>query len=153
ETRVCQARIIAASNWDLDRAVVERKFRQDLFYRLNVLSFYLPPLRERAEDVRMLARGMVAFFSKKFKKELFGVHPEALRALAACPWPGNIRQLENVIQHSVLMSRGPELLKEHLPQPVRGALAAPRPGGPTAPVAPAGSLAQHRDEQERYAIE
>jgi transcriptional regulator with PAS, ATPase and Fis domain len=153
ETKLCRARIIAASNWNLEQAVAERRFRQDLFYRLNVLSFYLPPLRERAQDVCTLARGMVAFFSKKFKKELFGIHPEALRALASFPWPGNIRQLENVIQQSVLMSRGPELLKEHLPQPVREALAAPPAIGRQAPQTPAGSLAQHRDEQERYAIE
>jgi transcriptional regulator with PAS, ATPase and Fis domain len=153
ETKFCRARVIAASNWNLEQAVAERKFRQDLFYRLNVLSFYLPPLRERAEDVRVLAQGMVAFFSRKFKKELFGIHPEALRALATFPWPGNIRQLENVIQHSVLMSRGPKLLKEHLPKPVLEAVAAPRADGPAAPLTPASSLAQHRDEQERYAIE
>jgi DNA-binding NtrC family response regulator len=153
ETKFCHARIIAASNWDLDEAVAEGKFRQDLYYRLNVLSLYLPPLRERAQDVRMLARGMVAFFSKKFKKELFAVHPEALRALETFPWPGNIRQLENVIQQSVLMSKGPELLTEHLPQPVREATPSPGPSGAAPARVPAGSLAEHRHEQERYAIE
>jgi two-component system response regulator HydG len=154
ETKVCSARIIAASNWDLEQAVAEGKFRQDLYYRLNVLSFYLPPLRERVEDVRSLARGMVAYFSKKFKKELFGIHPEALLALEAFPWPGNIRQLENVIQQAVLMSAGPELLKHHLPQPIREAEPAPRLNGTTpSAVASASSLAQHREQQERYAIE
>src|SRR5262249_51806742 len=70
ETKRCRARIIAASNWDLEQAVAAGTFRQDLYYRLNVLSFYLPPLRERVEDVRALARSMVAYFSKKFNKEI-----------------------------------------------------------------------------------
>jgi transcriptional regulator with PAS, ATPase and Fis domain len=153
ETKLCHARVVAASNWDLEQAVAEGKFRQDLYYRLNVLSFYLPPLRERPEDVRTLARGMVAFFSKKFKKELFAIHPEALRGLEAFPWPGNIRQLENVIQQSVLMSKGPELLKEHLPQPLREPTASPRPNGTPSPPPPVSSLVEYRDEQERYAIE
>jgi transcriptional regulator with PAS, ATPase and Fis domain len=153
EIKVCNARIIAASNWELEQAVAEGRFRQDLYYRLNVLSFYLPPLRERVEDVRMLARGMVAYFSKKFKKELVGIHPEALQALESFPWPGNIRQLENVIQQAVLMSAGPELLKHHLPQPVREAEAAPRLNGTAPAAASANSLAQHREQQERYAIE
>jgi transcriptional regulator with PAS, ATPase and Fis domain len=152
ETKLCQARMIAASNWNLEQAVAEGKFRQDLYYRLNVLSFYLPPLRERVEDIRMLARAMVAYFSKKFKKELFGIQPDVLRTLEEFPWPGNIRQLENVIQQSVLMSSGPELTRQHLPQPVREAMVAPRPNGP-APAPPASSLAQHREEQERYAIQ
>jgi transcriptional regulator with PAS, ATPase and Fis domain len=152
ETKYCQARIIAASNLDLERAVAEHKFRQDLYYRLNVLSIYLPPLRERLEDIRRLARGLVATFSKKFRKELFEIQPEVIQALENFPWPGNIRQLENAIQQSVLLSSGPSLLQEHLPQPVQAGAAPPCPSNSPATLPP-NSLAQRRGEQERLAIE
>ena len=119
ETRVCTARIIVASNWDLDEAVETGRFRQDLFYRLNVMSFHLPPLRERVQDVGPLTRALAARFNQKFRKDLFDVRPEAIEALENHPWPGNIRQLENVLQQGVLMSSGHELLLEHLPPQVR----------------------------------
>jgi DNA-binding NtrC family response regulator len=124
DTQLCQARVIAASNWDLEGAVAEGKFRQDLYYRLNVLSFYLPPLRERPQDVRTLARGMAARFSQKFRKGLFDINPDAMAALEGFPWPGNIRQLENVVQQAVLLGSGPELLPEHLPPAVQAYLPA-----------------------------
>jgi len=116
ETLQCQARLIAASNWDLDKAVVAHQFRQDLFYRLNVLAFHLPPLRDRPEDIGPLVRDMVARFSQKFSKPLLSIHPRVLQTLESFPWPGNIRQLENMIQQSVLVSSGPELTWEHLPR-------------------------------------
>ena len=83
------------------------------------MSFHLPPLRERVQDIAPLVRGMAARFNTKFRKDLFDISPEALAALETFPWPGNIRQLENVVQQAVLVSSGPELLREHLPQPVR----------------------------------
>jgi two-component system response regulator HydG len=150
ETLKCQARIIAASNWNLEEAVAQGRFRQDLYYRLNVLSFHLPPLRERVQDIGPLVRDMVTHFSTKFQKGLFAIHPETIAALEAFPWPGNIRQLENVVQQAVLVSMGPELLKEHLPQPVRTFAAPPRVIVPSAPL---GSLAGTRDTHERVAIE
>ncbi len=119
ETRHCTARIIVASNWDLEEAVSAGKFRQDLYYRLNVMSFHLPPLRERVQDIAPLVRALVARFNTKFHKELFDISTPALDALEAFPWPGNIRQMENFIQQAVLVSSGPELLMEHLPQQVR----------------------------------
>jgi DNA-binding NtrC family response regulator len=119
ETKLCHARIIVASNWDLDEAVRSGKFREDLFYRLNVMSFHLPPLRERPKDIEPLVRGMAARFNTKFRKDLFNISRRALDALEAFPWPGNIRQLENFIQQAVLVSNGDELLWEHLPQQVR----------------------------------
>ncbi len=119
EVRHCRARLIAGSNWNLEKAVAEGKFRQDLYYRLNVMAFYLPPLRERPRDIEALARGMVARFADKFRKPLLGIAAETLDALQAYPWPGNIRQLENVVQHAVLFSSGPELRPECLPEPVR----------------------------------
>jgi DNA-binding NtrC family response regulator len=119
ETQICTARIIVASNWNLEEAVDRGKFRRDLYYRLNVMSFHLPPLRERVQDIAPLVRGMASRFNKKFHKDLFDLSPEAMAALEAFPWPGNIRQLENVIQQAVLVSTGPELLLSHLPQPVQ----------------------------------
>ncbi len=119
ETRRCTARIIVASNWDLEEAVSAGKFRQDLYYRLNVMSFHLPPLRERIQDIAPLARSLVARFNTKFHKELLDISAPAMDALESFPWPGNIRQMENFIQQAVLVSSGPELLVDHLPQLVR----------------------------------
>jgi DNA-binding NtrC family response regulator len=115
ETQQSAARLIVASNLCLEEEVKQRRFRQDLYYRLNVMPFHLPPLRKRPQDIAPLVRSMVARFSRKFHKELFEIRPETLAALDAFTWPGNIRQLENVVQHAVLMSAGRELLLQHLP--------------------------------------
>jgi two-component system, NtrC family, response regulator HydG len=119
ETQICTARIIVASNWDLEEEAEKGRFRQDLYYRLNVMSFHLPPLRERTQDIEPLVRGMASRFNTKFRKDLFDVSKDALTALRAFPWPGNIRQLENAVQQAVLVSAGPVLLREHLPPPIR----------------------------------
>jgi transcriptional regulator with PAS, ATPase and Fis domain len=111
--------LVVASNLNLEEAVERGKFRQDLYYRLNVMSFHLPPLRERVQDIAPLVRGMASRFNQKFRKDLFDINPEALAAIESYPWPGNLRQLENVIQHAVLVSSGPELQLQHLPQPVQ----------------------------------
>jgi transcriptional regulator with PAS, ATPase and Fis domain len=150
ETKICNARIVVASNWDLEEAVAEAKFREDLYYRINVLSFHLPPLRERVEDIAPLVRGMAARFNAKFNKELFDVSPPAMVALEAFPWPGNIRQLENFVQQAVLVSSDPELLLEHLPQQVRDYRSVV--SAPAVPVRP-GSLSQHRRQLERDVIQ
>jgi DNA-binding NtrC family response regulator len=150
ETRICNARIIVASNWNLEEAVRQGKFRQDLYYRLNVMSFHLPPLRERIQDIAPLVRGMAARFNTKFRKDLFDVSLRALDALEAFPWPGNIRQLENCVQQAVLVSGGTELLFEHLPQQVREHQPA------ALPAVPAGqpdSLAHNREVLERTIIQ
>src|SRR5262245_26027112 len=115
ETQKCNGRLIVASNLDLEEAVARGRFRPDLYFRLNVMSFHLPPLRERVQDIAPLARGMAVRFNHKFNKSLFDIHPEAMAALEAYSWPGNLRQLENVLQHAVLVSSGAELLVEHLP--------------------------------------
>jgi transcriptional regulator with PAS, ATPase and Fis domain len=119
ETHTCSARVLVASNINLEEAVQRGKFRQDLYYRLNVMSFHLPALSERVQDIAPLARGLAARFNQKFRKDLFAISPEAIAALEWFPWPGNIRQLENVVQHAVLVSKGPELLLGDLPQPVQ----------------------------------
>jgi len=114
ETQICKARIIAATNWNLAEAVERGTFRRDLYYRLHVISFHLPPLRQRPEDIGPLVRGMVARYGTKYGKKLFSVCPETLRVLEAFPWPGNLRQLENVVQQAVLTSTGNELKLHHL---------------------------------------
>jgi DNA-binding NtrC family response regulator len=148
-TQLCTARIIAASNCNLEEAVEQGKFRQDLYYRLNVLSFYLPPLRERVQDIGPLVRSLAAKFAQKFGKELFAISPEAIAALEAFPWPGNIRQLENVIQQAVLMSQGTELLWPHLPKLIQENA---ENGHATNGVLK-DSLAQNRAEVERSTIQ
>ncbi len=123
ETQQCRGRLIVASNLDLEEAVERGRFRPDLYFRLNVMSFHLPPLRERIQDIAPLAHGMAMRFNRKFNKALFDIHPEAMAALEAFSWPGNLRQLENVLQHAVLVSSGPELLVDHLPAAVQEAAA------------------------------
>jgi transcriptional regulator with PAS, ATPase and Fis domain len=151
ETEKCTARLIVASNLNLEEAVERRKFRSDLYFRLNVMSFHLPPLRERVQDIAPLARGMAARFNRKFQKELFDFSPEVLAALESFAWPGNIRQLENVIQHAVLVSSGPQLLLHHLPQPVQdyAALASANNNG----TPNVDSLNHQRDVIERNVIQ
>lgn len=151
ETQICKARIVAATNWNLADAVERGTFRRDLYYRLHVISFNLPPLRQRPEDIGPLVRGMVARFGTKYGKRLFGVCPEALRVLEAFPWPGNIRQLENVIQQAVLTSAGNELKLHHLSPQVLN-----RTDGPGCGVAVSsgfdGTLKQTREATERANI-
>ncbi len=151
ETQVSKARIIAATNWNLADAVERGTFRRDLYYRLHVISFQLPPLRHRPEDIGPLVRGMVARYGTKFGKKIFGVCPEALRAIEAFPWPGNIRQLENAIQQAVLTSSGNELKLHHLSPLVHARIETP-----TAPVAVpggfGGTLKQSRESTERANI-
>jgi len=146
QTRQCKARLIVASNWDLEDAVRRGRFREDLYYRLNVMAFHLPPLRERIEDIGPLARAMAARFTTRFRKDLFDIHAQAVDALETFPWPGNIRQLENAMQQAVLVSSGPELLLEHLPAQVR----APRPAA--ASPSAAGTLKNNRESLERNVI-
>src|SRR3981081_651744 len=122
ETQQCIGRLIVASNLNLEEAVERGRFRPDLYFRLNVMSFHLPPLRERIQDIAPLARGMAMRFNRKFNKALFDIHPEAMAALEAFSWPGNLRQLENVLQHAVLVSSGPELLLQHLPAAIQDAV-------------------------------
>jgi transcriptional regulator with PAS, ATPase and Fis domain len=149
QTQRCNARIIAASNWDLEKAVDNGKFRRDLYYRLHVMAFHLPSLRERVQDIAPLVQGMASHFNNKFRKNLFDISKEAMAALETFSWPGNIRQLENVIQQAVLVSTGPELLLSHLPPSVQKqqTLAKTAPGN-----AFASSLAQNREEAERIII-
>jgi transcriptional regulator with PAS, ATPase and Fis domain len=150
DTLQCQARIIVASNWDLEQAVAQGKFRQDLFYRLNVMPLPLPPLRERVQDIAPLVRGLVARFALKFGKALFDISPEAMEVLERFAWPGNIRQLENVIQQAVLISAGAELRRDHLPHAIQEFVTLnPVTNGRLT----SSSLVQNREARERALIE
>jgi nitrogen regulation protein NR(I) len=127
-------RVIAATNKPLEQAVAARQFRQDLFYRLNVVRLHLPPLRERREDIRLL----VNYFLKKLAREQQGeprsIAPAALKALEKYHWPGNVRELENVIRRALVMAKGDAILVSDLPAEVSGQPSAPS-AGPPVPVA------------------
>ncbi len=109
------ARIIAATNADLESAIAEGGFRQDLFYRINVVNISIPPLRERPEDIPMLVDHFLAAFRKKSGKPIERVAPEALALLRRSPLPGNVRELENAVEHAFVMCHGNEITPEHLP--------------------------------------
>jgi nitrogen regulation protein NR(I) len=111
-------RIITATNKDLDAEVKAGRFREDLFYRLNVVPIHLPPLRDRSEDVDLLVKYFLQQFNERLKKGILSVSVEAMAALRAYSWPGNIRQLENVLERMVLMSDGNHLGVEDLPDEV-----------------------------------
>ena len=108
-------RIIASSDRDLEQAVREGRFREDLYYRLNVVNIQLPPLRERSEDTPVLAAHFLKEFSEKNNKEVTGFTPEAMQALTAYHWPGNVRQLENIMERCVALARGGEITYQELP--------------------------------------
>jgi DNA-binding NtrC family response regulator len=96
-------RILAATNKDLENATREGKFREDLFYRLNVIPLHLPPLRKRVEDIALLLAHFVQEFAKKRKREPFTVSPEAMECLMKYRWPGNVRELENLIERLTIL--------------------------------------------------
>jgi two-component system response regulator AtoC len=127
-------RVISATNRNLTDEVRHGRFREDLFYRLNVLPITLPPLRERAEDIPKLVEFYVDAYNTEFKKRVKGVVPEAMRQLERYPWPGNIRELRNAVERAMLlteadtltvqdltgMGAGPVRLSDHVELPAAG---------------------------------
>lgn len=113
--RTVDVRFVAATNRDLRQEVAQGRFREDLFYRLNVISLTIPPLRERPEDVAPLARHFLRRFAARMKKEVYGIDPEALGCLESYHWPGNVRELENVIERAVILARDSQLTADLLP--------------------------------------
>ncbi|HEX7330871.1 MAG TPA: sigma 54-interacting transcriptional regulator [Pyrinomonadaceae bacterium] len=110
-------RTIAATNRDLDAATKNGQFREDLYYRINVVSIAMPPLRERREDIPLLAAFFLSYFSKKCKRRVTGISAEARRLMCVYDWPGNVRQLENAIEHAVVMG-GTEIAPGDLPETI-----------------------------------
>ena len=124
-TQVCQARLIVASNLELQPLVEQHRFRSDLYYRLNMMKFVIPPLRHRKMDVIPLARKFVRQFSIKHGVRIDEVDQKAFDALLNYPWPGNVRELEHVIQRAVIFSRNGRLLKQDLPPHILSGTAGP----------------------------
>jgi two-component system, NtrC family, response regulator PilR len=112
-------RVIAATNRDLSKMVAAGEFREDLFYRINVIPMRLPALRERVEDIPFLAEHFVTRFAEQMGKGINGISGDALACLKAYPWPGNIRELENAVERAVALERTPKILAESLPEQVR----------------------------------
>ena len=108
-------RMVVATNRDLKQEVREGRFREDLFYRLNVVPIQLPPLRERREDIPVLAHSFVERFARCLKRPVEGIAPDAIEALVAHSWPGNIRELENAIERAVLFAEPPTISRRDLP--------------------------------------
>jgi len=113
-------RIISATNRDLKQAIKEGKFRSDLYYRLQVIPIYLPPLRERKEDIPLLANHFISMFNKEFNKNVKKISPKVERLLVNYSWPGNVRELKNVIERAMLLEAEDEILPEHLPPEITG---------------------------------
>ncbi|NVL91247.1 MAG: sigma-54-dependent Fis family transcriptional regulator [Desulfobacterales bacterium] len=111
-------RIIAATARDLAEEVNEGTFRDDLFYRINVLSIQIPPLRDRKEDIPLLVNHFIKKFNKRLEKGIKGIRPEALRALMEYPWPGNVRELENVIERTMVLTEQSEICLSELPEEI-----------------------------------
>ena len=108
-------RVIAATNQDLETAVTQKGFREDLYYRLNVVAITLPPLRERAEDIPLLVDHFLRMFAQEQGEEPKTVSPEALELMIAYSWPGNVRELENAVKRACVLAATSLILPEHLP--------------------------------------
>ena len=113
-------RLISATNKDLAEEVKQGNFREDLYYRLNVVPIYLPPLRERAEDFRPLVHFFIEKCNKKLGKKIHGIDEQAMETLSQFEWPGNIRQLENVIERMILLNEGDRLTLKSIPKEISG---------------------------------
>ena len=145
KTYTVDVRVIAATNRDLAEEVKAGRFREDLYYRLNVINIETPPLRARRSDIPILARHFVAKYAAENGKKIEDLAPDAVKALEAYDWPGNVRELENIIERAVVLAHGPKLTRDHLPRDMRGAF-----GGSLSPElrVPGSTLA----DLERYAI-
>jgi len=135
-------RVIAASNRDLERAVRESQFRQDLYYRLAIISIFLPPLRERKEDILPLVEFFIARYSRKFRKTVKGISDDTRRLLLKYDWPGNVRELKNAVERAMILEEGEVLSPEYLPFPVAQQSGSLTAFERTSGVAPAGAETQ-----------
>jgi two-component system response regulator HydG len=148
-----QARLIIASNRALDQEVAAGRFRADLYYRLNVVSFYLPPLRERPQVIPTLIERFLAQLFERDGRTIEGIAPEAQEALETYPWPGNIRELRNAIERAVALCPEPLIQLADLPEALRASALAPAVSPPASlPRIAEGTLSQTKDEAEARRI-
>ena len=126
-------RVLAATNIDPVTAIREGKLREDLYYRLNVFSIALPPLRDRKDDLPLLIQAFIDEFNTRDRRTVKGVSPQAMRQLESYEWPGNVRELRNVIERATILARGDQIEPAHLP------VFGPAPSTPL-PAAPASGL-------------
>jgi two-component system, NtrC family, response regulator AtoC len=131
QTLRADVRLIAATNKNLEKLVAEGKFRDDLYFRLNVVHITMPPLRDRKEDIPLLIRSFLRHFCKVNEKPLLELTADAMNALLTYNWPGNVRELRTAIEHGVVMARGSKMTLRDLPPNVRAATGAELPGGIT----------------------
>jgi transcriptional regulator with PAS, ATPase and Fis domain len=108
-------RVLAATNRDLKKEVEAGRFREDLFYRLNIMQIHIPPLRERPEDIPLLIDHFIRRHNPELKKNFSGIEPDALRVLMSLPWKGNVRELDNVIEHTMILAEGDRIKLSDLP--------------------------------------
>jgi Nif-specific regulatory protein len=142
ETVRVDVRLVSATNRDLEVLVAENKFREDLYYRLNVFPIFLPPLRERVEDIPALCHHFLSKWSRRNRQQVRGIEPAAMEMLKSYAWPGNVRELENMIERALILARGPEVTAADLDFGRRGpALPVPVliPSIPAGAAGPAGS--------------
>jgi DNA-binding NtrC family response regulator len=116
QSRKVDIRFITATNKDINQAVKEGSLREDLYYRLNVVTFHLPPLRERKEDILLLARQFVKKYAQELGKTVRDIHASAVKVLMEYRWPGNVRELQNIMERAVLIAEGMEISPENLPE-------------------------------------
>ena len=148
-------RVIAATNKNLEEEIQKGRFREDLYFRLNVIPFHVPPLRERREDIPLLARHFMDVLSAEYGRRPRVVAPEVLHVLSQLPWPGNVRELRNIIERLVIMTPGDSIERRHLPASLLESLP-PSASAGTAPLEPSGAeastLARAREDFERRYI-
>jgi len=127
ESKVVDTRLVAATNTDLWSEVQSGRFREDLYYRLNVITIEMPPLRDRKEDIPLLAAHFLELYAKENERDVQAFSPAAMDALAEYPWPGNVRELENAVERAVVLCPGATIEVEELPQAVRSGRREPLP--------------------------
>ncbi len=120
ETLKVNLRIITATNKDLKKSVEEGKFREDLFYRLNIVNIHIPPLRDRREDIPLFADNFIKYFSRKHGRDVRDIQPKALKILENYRWPGNVRELQNLIENLVVLNTGNTITEDMLPLYITG---------------------------------
>lgn len=146
ETQTVDVRVIAATNRNLEAAIADKSFREDLYYRLNVVSVYLPPLRSRRDDIPSLVEHFLDTIAANQHLPRPKLAPETLKLLIGYPWPGNIRELENAIEHAMVMGNREVILPEDLPLPIQSGL--PRSTGSLTPQTTAGTLSLEDMEKQ-----